>query len=52
MPKVLSKSTWTVSIRMIRVVRGCGRFPMCTRWFGGGLQVLRNKDLIDTRTQT
>ena len=50
--EVLGESTRAMGIRVIHGGRGCGRFPRCTRWVQGGLQVLHNLDSIDTRTQT
>ena len=37
LPKVLCESTWTMSIRMIRGVRGHGGYPRHTRWFRGSV---------------
>ena len=49
--QVLSKSTRMVTIRMICGDEGVGDIPG-VQGVQGGLQVLRNLDLIDTRTQT
>ena len=49
--QVLCESTRTMTIRVIHGDEGVGDIPG-VRGGSGGLQVLRNKNLIDTRTQT
>ena len=49
--QVLSQSTRAVAVGIIRGDEGVGDFPG-VRGVQGDLQVLRNLDLIDTRTQT
>ena len=50
--QVLCKSTRTVAVQVIRDDKGVGDIPGIQGVQGEVLQVLRNKDLIDTRTQT